>query len=154
MTKLNFVFDFWPKNVFLKVASYNGWQTCVYSYTLLSVCNGRNAFCHVHYDICDTTRIGASAEHIGMGEKQGAVESLQIITIWQNIQEELSLTIARACFTLTEQEGEAMCVCAWIWSALFLINISDNDWGVKSLNQSCTEADLQKNTKRSYGFIH
>lgn len=86
------------------VYSYNGWQTWVYSWTLRSVCTGA-----VYYDIRDTTRIGASAEHIGVGEKRGAVESLQIITISQNIQEELSLTTARACFTQAEQEGEAAC---------------------------------------------
>lgn len=101
------------------VYSYNGWQTWVYACTLLSVCNGRSAFCHVHYDICDTTRIGASAEHIGMGEKRGAVESLQIITISQNIQEELTLTIAKACFTQVEQEGEAACVYVHGYGLLF-----------------------------------
>lgn len=45
-----------------------------------------------------------------MGEKRGAVESLQIITISQNVQQELSPTTARACFTQAEQEGETPCI--------------------------------------------
>lgn len=45
-----------------------------------------------------------------VAEKRGAVESLQIITISQNVQEELSPTTARACFTQAEQEGETLCI--------------------------------------------
>lgn len=91
---------------------------------LLSVCNGRSEFRHVR-NSCGTTHIVTSAGHIGVGEKRVAVESLQIITISQNIQEELSLTTARACFTQGEQEGVTVylkCHLLCMQMACFLTN--------------------------------
>lgn len=133
---------------------------------LLSVCNGRSEFCHVH-NICGTTHIVTSAEHIGVGEKRVAVESLQIITISQNIQEELSLTTARACFTQGEQEGVTLYL-QWhlicMPMACFLTNrpiyVYDKkgiDWGVitvlpYSINPALKQ--IWKNINKNDGFIH